>query len=114
MHALIIEDDALIAMAIEDILRGCGLTSIDVAVSFDEAVAAAAERRPTLITADVELGPGCGINAVQAISLESWIPAIFITGRAEAARSRMPLYQVISKPFRVSDVQAAVRQSLIH
>ena len=36
MHALIIEDEALIAMAIEDALRGCGFTSFDIAVSADD------------------------------------------------------------------------------
>ena len=50
MHALIIEDECLIAMAIEDALRDCGFTSFDVAVSADEAVAAAARKCPDLIT----------------------------------------------------------------
>jgi len=48
MHALIIEDDALVAMAIEEILRDCGFTSFHLAVSLDEAVAAARERCPSL------------------------------------------------------------------
>lgn len=110
MHALIIEDEALIAMAIEDVLRECGFTSFRVAVSLDEAVAAARERCPQLITADVELKPGSGIDAVQTICSESPIPVIFITGRADAARSRMPQHRVLSKPFRVSEVEAAVRE----
>lgn len=33
MHALIIEDESLVAMAIEDALRACGFTSFDNAVS---------------------------------------------------------------------------------
>lgn len=109
MHALIIEDEELIAMAIEDALRGCGFTSFDVAVSLDKAVTVAREKCPQLITADVELKPGSGIDAVQTICSESPIPVIFITGRADAARSRMPQHCVLSKPFRVSDVEAAVR-----
>ena len=62
MHALIIEDDDLIAMTIEEVLRKCGFTSFHFAVSLDEAVAAARERCPRLITADVELKPGSGIH----------------------------------------------------
>ena len=50
MHALIIEDESLIAMAIEDALRGCGFLSFDVAVSADEAITAAALKCPDLIT----------------------------------------------------------------
>ena len=67
MHALIIEDDQLIAMAIEDILSDLGFTSFDVATSLNEAVAAARKSCPRLITADVELNPGSGIDAVQMI-----------------------------------------------
>lgn len=109
MHALIIEDDELIAMTIEEVLRDCGFTSFHFAVSLDEAVAAARESCPRLITADVELKPGSGIDAVQAICSESPIPVIFITGRADSARSRMPQHCVLSKPFQVSEVEAAVR-----
>lgn len=108
MHALIIEDDNLIAIAIEAVLRECGFTSFHFAVSLDEAVAAARERCPRLITADVELKPGSGIDSVQTICSDNPIPVIFITARADAARSRMP--PVLSKPFRISDVESAVRE----
>jgi two-component system response regulator BaeR len=110
MHALIIEDDDLIAVAIEEMLRKCAFTSFDVAVSFDEAVSAARKRCPRLITADVELKPGSGLDAVQTICSQSPIPVIFITARVDVARSRMPEHPVLSKPFRTSEVEAAVRQ----
>lgn len=109
MHALIIEDDELIAIAIEEVLRDCDFTSFDVAVSLNEAVAAARKRCPCLITADVELKPGSGIDAVKTICSRSPIPVIFITGRADLARSRMPQHLVLNKPFIVSEVEAAVR-----
>jgi DNA-binding response OmpR family regulator len=109
MHALIIEDEDLVAFTIEEVLRECGFTSFDVAVSLNEAVAAAKTRCPDLITADVELKPGSGVDAVQTICSNTPIPVIFITGRADAARSRMPQHPVLSKPFRPGDVEAAVR-----
>lgn len=110
MHALIIEDDELIAMAIEDVLRDCGFRSFDVAGSVDAAVTAVTTRCPQLITADVELKPGCGIDAVQTICSERVIPVVFITGQPDSVRSQMPQHPVLGKPFRGSDVQAAVRQ----
>lgn len=110
MHALIIEDDDLIAITIEDLLSSCDFTSFDFAVSLDEAVTAARQRCPDLITADIELKPGSGIDAVQTICSEKPIPVIFITGRADDARSRMPQHPVLSKPFRISDIEAAVRE----
>ncbi len=79
MHALIIEDEFMIAMAIEDILRDNGFNSFDIASSPQSAINAAAHRRPDLITSDVQLKPGCGISAVRAICAETRVPVIFIT-----------------------------------
>lgn len=112
MHALIIEDEALIAMAVEDALRGCGFTSFDIAVSSDEAVALAARKCPDLITADVELRPGCGITAVQSICSELPIPVLFITGSPNDVRLRMPGHQLIEKPFSADRVMIAIKFAL--
>jgi DNA-binding response OmpR family regulator len=112
MHALIIEDELLIAMAIEDALRGCGFTSFDVAVSADEAVTAAARNCPDLITADVELRPGCGITAVQSICSEQPIPVLFITGRPGDVRMRMPGHALIEKPFEADHIMEAIKLTM--
>jgi DNA-binding response OmpR family regulator len=112
MHALIIEDESLIAMAIEDALRGCGFTSFDVAVSADEAITAAASKCPDLITADVELRPGCGITAVQSICSEQTVPVIFITGSPGEVRIRMPGHALIEKPFSADHVMEAAKITL--
>jgi CheY-like chemotaxis protein len=111
MHALIIEDESLIALAIEDALRGCGFASFDIAVSAEEAVAA--ERRcPDLITADVELRPGCGITAVQSICSERPIPVIFITGSPGEVRIRMPGQALVEKPFSAEHIRDATKLTL--
>ena len=109
MHALIIEDESLIAMAIEDALRGCGFTSFDIAVSADEAVTAAARRCPDLITADVELRPGCGITAVQTICSVQPIPVLFITGSPGEVRIRMPGHALVEKPFEEDHIMEAIK-----
>jgi DNA-binding response OmpR family regulator len=109
MHALIIEDESLIAMSIEDALRACGFASFDFAVSTDEAVAAAARKCPDLITADVELRPGCGITTVQSICSEQRIPVIFITGSPGEVRIRMPGHLLVEKPFSAAHVMDAAK-----
>lgn len=109
MHALIIEDESLIAMAIEDALRGCGFTSFDIAASAEEAVAAAAHKCPDLITADVELRPGCGISAVQSICSKQLIPVLFITGSPGEVRIRMPGQALVEKPFEVDHIMQAIK-----
>ena len=112
MHALIIEDESLIALAIEDALRDCGFTSCDFAVSTEEAVVAVTHRCPDLITADVKLGPGCGIDAVQSICSERPIPILFITGSPAEVRMRMPWHTLIEKPFSAEDVMAGIKLAL--
>lgn len=112
MHALIIEDESLLAMAIEDALRRCGFTSFDEAVSAEEAVTAAVLRCPDLITADVELRPGCGITAVQSICSEQPIPVLFITGSPGEVRIRMPGHAMVEKPFSADHIVDATKLTL--
>lgn len=112
MHALIIEDESLIAMAIEDALRDCGFTSFDFAISADDAVAAAARKCPDLITADVQLRPGCGITAVRSICSNRPIPIIFITGSPGEVRIRMPEHALVEKPFSANRVMDAIKRAM--
>ena len=112
MHALIIEDETLIAMAIEGALRDCGFTSFDIAVSADQAAEAAARKCPDLITADVELRPGCGITAVQSICSAQPIPVLFITGSPGEVRIRMPGHALVEKPFSAEHIMDAAKLTL--
>ena len=113
MHALIIEDEIMIAAAIEYVLGDCGFTSFDVVSSSDAAIAAAARRCPDLITADVKLAAGDGIEAIRLICHEQSIPVIFITGLATAeVRGQVADYPVLAKPFSEQTLNYAVAASL--
>jgi DNA-binding response OmpR family regulator len=112
MHALIIEDEPLIAMSVEDVLRDCGFTSIEFAISLDSAVAAAKRRCPDLITADVQLTPGCGIDAVGMICASKIIPVIFITATAQDVEAKRPGSIVVHKPFGEEAMRAALSQAI--
>ncbi|WP_294122521.1 response regulator [Sphingomonas sp.] len=107
MHVLIIEDEPLIAMSIEDALRDCGCASFDFATSAVEATAAARRRCPDLITADVQLAPGCGIDAVGAICGGKAIPVIFITSTGAEIQLRRPGSIIVHKPFDDADIKDA-------
>ena len=111
MHALIIEDELFTSMMIEDRLRELGFTSFSFASSEEEAVAAASERCPDLITADVQLSPGCGINAVQRICHKAPIPVLYITGTAMTARERCPKAVILQKPFCDTGLRGAVHEA---
>lgn len=111
MHALIIEDEPLIALLIEDRLRALGYGSVDFAASEADAVAAARRRCPDLITSDVRLAAGCGIAAVSAICNGRPIPVVFITGTPADVRERLGDVVVLEKPFVAAELERAVAAS---
>ena len=110
MHALIIEDDFFVADLIEDTLRQAGFTSFSFATNEKEAVEAAEHRRPDLIASDVELAPGSGLDAVQAICSRNVVPVIFVTANSTQVRERCPEAVVIQKPFGASQLLLGVEQ----
>lgn len=108
VHALIIEDHPIVALLIEEHLRGFGYVSFDVAATEADAVAAARARCPDLLTSDVRLAEGCGIAAVAAICGGRRIPVVFITATAWEVRERVEGAIVVPKPFAAADLERAL------
>ena len=108
MHALIIEDELLLALAMEDALAKLGYLTFDVAASLDKAIAAAETQCPDLIVADHQIVGGTGTDAVQTICSTKAIPVVFVTGSAIEVRERLPQAQIVSKPFIAADLEAAI------
>jgi DNA-binding response OmpR family regulator len=112
MHALIIEDQFLIAALIEDVLRDLGYTSFDIVDSEDGAVTAAAERRPDLITSAQQLAAGTGVGAVRAICASSDFPTVFITDFVDEVLRLAPGAVCIGKPFGDRKLRDAVGKAV--
>ncbi|WP_375272953.1 response regulator [Sphingomonas sp.] len=114
-RVMIIEDEPIIAMDIESIVRDLGHDLTGVAVTRDEAVALAQEDRPGLILADIQLADdSSGIDAVKDILTEFQVPVIFITAFPErllTGERPEPTF-LITKPFQRSTVKAAISQAL--
>lgn len=114
-RVLIIEDEPLIAMDLETIVRDQGHDVTGVAVTRDEAVAMALEERPGLVLADIQLADdSSGIDAVKDILAEFNVPVIFITAFPErllTGERPEPTF-LITKPFQRSTVKAAISQAL--
>jgi CheY-like chemotaxis protein len=109
-HVLIIEDEPLLAMDLQDLLAGAGATSFDFAVTESEAVNAALQRAPDVITSDVTLLEGTGPAAVTRIHRERGdVPVLFITATPEACHPCSPPGQIITKPINRATVIAAFR-----
>jgi CheY-like chemotaxis protein len=109
VHALIIEDEFLTAQLIRDYLAELAFTSFAFAMDEEEAVAVARECCPDLITSDVLLSRGCGIDAVQRICELKPIAVLYITGSAMMVRERCPSAVIIQKPFGRAALREAVR-----
>ncbi len=114
-RVLIIEDEPIIAMDIETIVRDLGHEVTGVAVTRDEAVALALEDRPGLVLADIQLADdSSGIDAVKDILAEFEVPVIFITAFPErllTGERPEPTF-LITKPFGRATVKAAISQAL--
>lgn len=114
-RVLIIEDEPIIAMDIETIVRDLGHEVTGVAVTRDEAFALAMEDRPGLVLADIQLADdSSGIDAVKDILAQFQVPVIFITAFPErllTGERPEPTF-LITKPFQRSTVKAAISQAL--
>ena len=112
---LIIEDEPIIAMDIETIVRDLGHNVTGVAVTRDEAVAQARQHPPGLVLADIQLADdSSGIDAVKDILHEFKVPVIFITAFPErllTGERPEPTF-LITKPFQRSTVKAQIAQAL--
>lgn len=112
---LVIEDEPIIAMDLRQLVEACGHRVIGVAASETEAVRLARVKRPGLILADVNLGPGGdGISAVARIQQHISTPVIFVTAYPErllTAQQVEPAF-IISKPFEPMALAIATYQAV--
>lgn len=113
---LVIEDEAIIALDIVDIVRGSGHRVTGTARTHVEAVALALNDRPDLILADIQLADkSSGIEAVNEI-LEQFpqTPVIFITAFPERLLTgdRPEPAFLITKPFTEDQLRSAVGQAM--
>jgi len=113
---MIIEDEAIIALDIADIVGGIGHRITGIARTRAEAVRLAAADRPDLVLADIQLADNSsGIDAVNDILARiPDTPVIFITAFPErllTGKRPEPAF-LITKPFTEEQVRSAVSQAM--
>jgi CheY-like chemotaxis protein len=115
VDVLIIEDEALIALAIGDIVREMGHNVVGVASRAAAAVELARQERPGLVLADVQLEDGSsGIDAVREILRTAEVPVIFVTAHPElllTGEAEEPTF-LLTKPFEPLALKTAISQAL--
>jgi len=112
---LIIEDEPLISMQLEDLVRSLGHDICGTAATRTQAQEVVADKTPGLVLADIQLADGSsGLDAVDDILAIDSIPVIFITAYPERLLTGdrpEPTY-LITKPFQEDTVRAAISQAL--
>jgi CheY-like chemotaxis protein len=112
---LIIEDEALIAMDLENLVENLGHEVTGIARTRAEAVTLAKAKRPGLILADIQLADGSsGMDAVNELLTTFEVPVIFITAYPErflTGERPEPAF-LVPKPYQPSTVSALISQAL--
>jgi CheY-like chemotaxis protein/DNA-directed RNA polymerase specialized sigma24 family protein len=113
---LIIEDEPIISLDLQSIVREMGHSVAAIATTRDEAVRAARKTEPGLVLADIKLADGSsGIDAVRQILSEVQVPIVFITAYPErllTGERPEPTF-LVTKPFVPETVRVAVSQALL-
>lgn len=114
---LIVEDEALIASYIEEVLAESGFRVAGIAASGTEALSLAAAEQPSLALVDIRLtGSIDGIDLARRLRERFELPSIFLSGVVDEqtmrrAQTAQPL-GFLAKPFRPSQVFNAIERAL--
>lgn len=114
---LIVEDEAIVAMDLQEHLREMGYAVCAVADNGLAAIAIAWERRPNLVLMDIVIkGNMDGIEAARQIWRGLHIPVIFLTAYSDPATveraARVAPYGYLTKPFQANELRAAIEIAL--
>lgn len=117
--ALVIEDDALIAWAVENVVRDCGFAQVIVASTAESAMQAAAAAQLGLIVCDLNLGPLTvdGLQLLELIDPDEAVPTVIYTAYSvpeieRAMRERRPRASCLIKPTSDHVLAQTIREVL--
>ena len=109
MRILIVEDEPLIAMMAEDMLVACGHGVAGIAATIEEAVIAIDAGGFDAVLLDIRLGETTSMVVAQYLRTRS-IPFLFTTGGPESISAAYKRVPMLSKPFTLSELEAAIAQ----
>jgi two-component system, response regulator PdtaR len=112
LRVLIIEDEPLIALLFEEVLSELGHAVCASERTEAGAIAAAARCQPELIIADVRLLEGSGIDAVNAILKDGFVPHVFVSGDVLNGKRFNPAAGILQKPFDETQLVKAIERAV--
>jgi DNA-binding response OmpR family regulator len=110
MVILVVEDQAIIGLALALELQDAGHTVIGPVGSIELAEYLVEQSHPDLALVDIDLQHvGDGIELARSLQLDAHVKTVFVTGRPAAARAHADLaLGVIKKPFSCSDIPRSI------
>jgi len=114
---LVVEDDGVIALYVEDVLRRLGHDVVGPVSTAGSALRSASSERPDLVLMDIRLGRKMsGINTAARIRHSMNIPVIFVTAHSDESTLRQAKgtepYGFVLKPFDENDLRIAIDMAI--
>lgn len=114
---LVVEDEAIIAMDIQSILKKIGYSSAEVVHSGEESIQKVAAGRPHLVLMDIKLkGNLDGIQAAHQIYDQFRVPVVYITAYGDENTLKRAngtgRFGYITKPFEENELQTTIQDAL--
>jgi DNA-binding response OmpR family regulator len=108
---LVVEDEALVAAMLEDMLDELGATVLGPAATIARGMSLARDEAIDAAVLDVNVR-GERIDAIAATLRERSIPILFTTGYREGGSSLAPGARVLEKPYKLEDLKRALTTML--
>jgi CheY-like chemotaxis protein len=114
---LVVEDEAIIAMDIQNILSRIGYSGSEVVHSGEESIQKVAAGHPHLVLMDIKLkGNLDGIEAARQIYSKYHIPVVYITAYGDENTLKRAdgtaRFGYITKPFEESELETTIQGAL--
>lgn len=112
LRVLVVEDEALVAMLVEDMLSDFGCTVLGPAGSIRQALEAIEQEAPQAAVLDVNLG-GEPVYAVADALIARGTPFVLATGYGEMGVAEgYRAAPVLQKPFEQGELEQRLRQAV--
>lgn len=113
LRIVIVEDDALIAMDLADLLIGMGHDVRAIAATEAEAFGAAVRHDPDLMIVDGTLADGSGLSAMRQILARGFIPHLYVTGDPDEIVQVLADAVVVAKPFTMRHLANGIAKACL-
>jgi DNA-binding response OmpR family regulator len=109
LRIMVVDDDAMIAFLLSEILRGMGHDVCACEGTEDGAIAAAIACKPDLMIVDEHLGAGSGMRVVDVVCETESVPHVFVSGDVKSIERLRPDAVIVEKPYSEAGLAYAIR-----